>query len=63
MKFVVKYFPEITIKSRPVRKRLVGQLGDNLRSVLREVDPESEHARRMRADLVHGLGLVAGQPV
>ena len=30
---------------------------------LREVDPESEHARRMRADLVHGLGLVAGQPV
>ncbi len=39
MKFVVKYFPEITIKSRPVRKRLVGQLGDNLRSVLRDIDP------------------------
>ena len=25
MKFVVKYFPEITIKSKPVRKRLVSQ--------------------------------------
>ena len=40
MKFVVKYFPEITIKSKPVRKRLVGQLRDNLRSVLRDIDPD-----------------------
>jgi thiamine biosynthesis protein ThiI len=40
MKFVVKYFPEITIKSKPVRRRFVTRLADNLRSVLRDIDPE-----------------------
>mgnify|MGYP001605487171 CR=1 FL=1 len=40
MKFIVKYFSEITIKSKPVRRRFVGQLTDNLRSVLKELDPE-----------------------
>ena len=40
MKFVVKYFSEITIKSKPVRRRIVGQLADNLRSVLRDIDPD-----------------------
>ena len=39
MKFVIKYFSEITIKSKPVRRRFVGQLADNLRSVLRDIDP------------------------
>ena len=39
-KFIVKYFSEIVIKSKPVRKRLVGQLADNLRSVLRDIDPD-----------------------
>ena len=40
MKFVIKYFSEITIKSKPVRRRFVGQLADNLRSVLRDIDPD-----------------------
>ena len=39
MKFVIKFFPEITIKSRPVRKRFVAQLVDNLKAVLKELDP------------------------
>ena len=40
MKLIVKVFPEITIKSRPVRKRFIRQLGRNIRAVLRELDPE-----------------------
>ena len=40
MKFIIKYFSEITIKSKPVRRRFVGQLADNLRSVLRDLDPD-----------------------
>ena len=40
MKFVVKYFSEITIKSKPVRRRFVAQLAENLRSVLRDIDPD-----------------------
>lgn len=40
MKFVVKYFSEITIKSKPVRKRFVARLADNLRDVLRDFDPD-----------------------
>ncbi len=39
MKFIVKFFPEITIKSKPVRKRFVKQLRDNLRTLLRAHDP------------------------
>jgi thiamine biosynthesis protein ThiI len=39
MKFVVKFFSEIAIKSKPVRRRFVGQLTENLRSVLRDIDP------------------------
>ncbi len=34
MKFVVKLFPEITIKSKPVRQRLVKQLRQNISAVL-----------------------------
>jgi thiamine biosynthesis protein ThiI len=40
MKFIVKYFPEITIKSKPVRRRFVSQLAENLRAVLRDLDPD-----------------------
>ena len=40
MKFVVKYFSEIAIKSKPVRRRFVAHLARNLLEVLREVDPE-----------------------
>jgi tRNA uracil 4-sulfurtransferase len=39
MKFIVKFFPEITIKSRPVRKQFTKQLRDNLRAQIREFDP------------------------
>ncbi|MCB1678233.1 MAG: tRNA 4-thiouridine(8) synthase ThiI [Halioglobus sp.] len=40
MKFVVKYFSEIAIKSRPVRRRFIGQLAENLRALLRDIDPD-----------------------
>ena len=35
MKLIVKTFQEITIKSRPVRKRFIRQLAKNIRAVLR----------------------------
>lgn len=38
MKFIVKFFSEITIKSRPVRKTFVKQLRQNIRLVLRQYD-------------------------
>ena len=38
MQFIVRYFPEITIKSKPVRKQFVKQLRDNLRKLLKAVD-------------------------
>ena len=40
MKFVVKYFSEIAIKSKPVRRRFIQKLTENLRSVLRDIDPD-----------------------
>lgn len=40
MKFVVKLFPEITIKTRPVRKLLVKQLTQNIRNVLKKVSED-----------------------
>ncbi len=39
MKFIVKFFPEITIKSRPVRKQFVKQLHVNLKRLLQVIDP------------------------
>ena len=38
MKFIIKLFPEITIKSAPVRKRFIKQLRRNIRSILKQVD-------------------------
>lgn len=38
MHFIAKLFPEITIKSSPVRKRLTRQVRDNLRRLLRPLD-------------------------
>lgn len=38
MHFIVKLFPEITIKSSPVRKRLTRQVRDNVRRLLRPLD-------------------------
>ncbi len=40
MKFIVKLQSEITIKSRPVRKRFTKILESNLKTVLRRVDPQ-----------------------
>lgn len=40
MKLIVKVFSEITIKSPPVRKRFIRQLGKNIRTVLRDLDPD-----------------------
>ena len=45
MKFIVKFFPEITIKSRPVRKQMVKLLRDNLRVLLKPIDPDIELQR------------------
>jgi len=42
MKLIVKPFAEITIKSRPVRKQFIRQLGKNIRTVLRDLDPALE---------------------
>jgi thiamine biosynthesis protein ThiI len=39
MKLIVKVFPEITIKSRPVRKQFIRQLAKNMRTVLKDLDP------------------------
>jgi thiamine biosynthesis protein ThiI len=38
MQFIVKLFPEITIKSRPVRKQFTRRLHNNLNGLLRAVD-------------------------
>ncbi len=40
MNFIVKFFPEITIKSKPVRRRFVSQLSDNVKAVLQELSPD-----------------------
>lgn len=40
MKFIVKLFPEITIKSTPVRKCFVKQLRRNIRSVCKPLDAQ-----------------------
>ncbi|WP_263080757.1 tRNA 4-thiouridine(8) synthase ThiI [Endozoicomonas sp. Mp262] len=42
MKFIVKLFPEITIKSAPVRKRFIKQLRKNIRKVLKSADENIE---------------------
>lgn len=39
MKLIVKYFPEITIKSKPVRRQWVRLLQTNIRSTLAPLDP------------------------
>tara|TARA_R110002095_G_scaffold97941_3_gene85983 strand:+ start:121 stop:1575 length:1455 start_codon:yes stop_codon:yes gene_type:complete len=41
MKFIVKLFPEITIKSKPVRRRFIQRLQSNLQIILRRIDPKA----------------------
>lgn len=45
MKFVVRLFPEITIKSAPVRKRLTKLLTESLRVLLKRVDSSAKVIR------------------
>lgn len=40
MKFIVKLFPEITIKSQSVRLRFIKILSSNIRNVLKSVDED-----------------------
>jgi thiamine biosynthesis protein ThiI len=46
MQYTVKLFAEITIKSKPVRQRLVRMLRDNLRTLLKAIDPEVQIDRQ-----------------
>ena len=39
MLYVIRFFPEITIKTRPVRHRLIRALRRNLRILLRRIEP------------------------
>lgn len=45
MKLIIKYFSEIAIKSKPVRRRFVDKLAENVRAVVRELDPAIEVTR------------------
>ncbi len=45
MQFIVKFFPEITIKSKPVRRQFVARLRGNIRRVLKQIDPAVEVKR------------------
>lgn len=45
MHFIVKVFPEIIIKSPPVRKRMIKRLRDNLRRLLKPLSDEIEVKR------------------
>jgi thiamine biosynthesis protein ThiI len=40
MQYTIKLFAEITIKSRPVRQRMVRMLRDNLRTLIKPLDPD-----------------------
>ncbi len=48
MHFIVKLFPEITIKSAPVRKRFIKQLRDNLRSLFVSLNAELEESDKIK---------------
>ncbi|NRA41609.1 MAG: tRNA 4-thiouridine(8) synthase ThiI [Pseudomonadales bacterium] len=40
MQFVIKLFPEITIKSKPVRKQMIQRLQNNLANLMRSIDSQ-----------------------
>lgn len=42
MQFIIKFFPEMTIKSKPVRKQFTQQLSSNLKTLLRAIDAAIE---------------------
>lgn len=45
MKFIVKLFPEIMIKGTSVKKKMISQLNDNLRTLLHRIDDSIEVKR------------------
>jgi adenylyl- and sulfurtransferase ThiI len=59
MQFVVKYFSEIVMKSKPVRRQFVRELEDNLRAVLCDIDPHNVQDARGYLDS-GGTGTSAG---
>lgn len=61
MKFIIKLFPEITIKSPPVRKQLIRQLRKNIRKVCQQFDPNVDIHSEW--DLIHLQTVVSDQAV
>ena len=53
MQFIIKLFPEITIKSAPVRKQMVRHLAQNLSRLLRPLDPSLRIERDWDKLVVH----------
>lgn len=45
MQFIIKFFPEITIKSPPVRKRFIKQLRGNIKVKMQAIEPAVEVLR------------------
>ncbi|WP_068545602.1 tRNA uracil 4-sulfurtransferase ThiI [Thalassotalea crassostreae] len=74
MKFIIKLQPEITIKSRPVRKRFTKILDSNVRNVLRRIDENvrskmnwdnievtsTDHSEENRQRLIQGIKCIPG---
>lgn len=52
MKFIVKLFPEIMMKSKPVRMRFTKMLETNIRNVLKKVDEDAKVQRQWDKILV-----------
>ena len=46
MKFIVKLYPEIMMKSKPVRMRFTKMLETNIRNVLKKVDEDAKVQRQ-----------------
>lgn len=61
MQFIVKLFPEITIKSRPVRRQFVRRLHNNLNSLLRAVEPRISVVGEWDRIVIHAPELAAVQ--
>lgn len=53
MQFIIKLFPEITIKSAPVRRQMVRHLTQNLSRLLRPLDPALRIEREWDKLVVH----------
>ena len=50
MKFIIKLFPEITIKSQSVRLRFIKILTGNIRNVLKHYDETLKSVRKTKAN-------------